>query len=221
MNHALYSDDKLVEKATTEAMNKGVSIFQMWKHGLTDLEHCRWLLELAQFQLNAHVLDIGCGTGQVAHLMEAIRLDLTFSLQNISTSQLNLCPSRMKQYHGDMNTLENVPDKTFDAAMVCYALGHVTDLPTFFKNVKRVLKPNGQVFMYELLPFQNYVEWAWETLGWITHTPRSTAWTWTFMDVYYPSIHELNTTDFEHVCGTKITKEVHERTFPVVYKLMT
>lgn len=224
MKHPFYSDDAAVGRETQKLLDNGVSILQIWKYGTTDREHCEWLLKLAQFKLDAHVLDIGCGTGAVAWEMRTIRVDLKFSCQNISPSQLQLCSTpTFPRYLGNMTTLDGVPDNTFDAAMVCYALGHVENVPTFFDNVARVLKPEGKLFIYDILAKPGFSQWMRNVLNYETYTVELLA------ELSGPMLlthnYELNTKDFnvdefDRVCGYEIAWETQQKTKPVAYQFV-
>lgn len=222
----LYANDATVEQMTKYLVNKGVYIFQIWKKGYNGQKHCEWLLKLANFPPNASVLDIACGIGGVAKAATYWRSDLKFSLQNISQSQLNMCPSHLPQYQGNMDTLENVPSGQFDAAMVCYALGHVGDLDWFFHNTARVLKPGGQLFVYDVQALPGWEQWLLETLGYTTWTIKQLVESACVRKVFSSMqvIEEvrdadfLNCHEFLNVCPMINAVDVTIRTKPVGYK---
>ena len=224
MMNTLYDNDALVAEYTYAALVRGVDIFQIWKYGPTDREHCEWLLRRAIFPLDAYVLDIACGVGSVALTMMGRRPDLHFALHNISLNQLNLCPPGLKKYRGSMDTLTNVPDQTFDAAMVCYALGHVGRLAAFFTNVARVLKPGGMLFIYDVLPEPGNEQWMKDELEYNTYTIadicKAVAVTESLQLIHVYSLDkcEFNVKDFGSVCGPVMANEAISKTKPVAYR---
>ena len=221
----IYTNDATVEQLTKHLISKGVYIFQIWKKGHNDVEHCRWLLDLAQFPLNASVLDIGCGIGGVALRMNEIRPDLRFSLLNVSANQLELCPTRYVHFHDSMDTIQSVPNEVFDAAMVCYALGHVQCLSEFFRNAARVLKPGGMLFVYDVQPLVGWEPWAWHELGYTTWTTKQLVESACTRKVFNSMqvVEEvrdavLNCQQFLSVCPMINAVDVTTRTKPVGYK---
>ena len=221
----IYENDKIVEQFTKHLLKQGTRVFQIWKKGHDDRTHCEWLLNLAQFPLNASVLDIACGVGTVALHMNEVRPDLRFSLQNVSSSQLELCPRRYWLYEGSMDTLQSVPNKAFDAAMVCYALGHVEYLAEFFHNAARVLKPGGQLFVYDVQPLPGWEQWALDVLGYRTYTIKQLVEA-SCVRERFSSMHVLeevsnavlNCHEFLNCCPMINAVDVCTRTKPVGYK---
>mgnify|MGYP001603707132 CR=1 FL=1 len=222
--NTLYDNDALVAEYTRAAQVRGVDIFQIWKYGLTNREHCAWLLGRAMFPVDAYVLDIACGVGTVALTMMGMRPDLHFALHNISLSQLNLCPPGLKKYRGSIDTLANVPDQTFDAAMVCYALGHVEQLDKFFTNVARVLKPGGTLFVYDVLPEPGNKQWMKDELEYNTYTIEDICKAVNVTKLlqlthsYSLDKRKFNVGDFGCVCGLAAAYETFSKTKPVAYR---
>ena len=221
----IYTDDKVVAQLTKHLLKQGTRVFQIWKKGHDDRTHCEWLLKLAGFPGGAHVLDIGCGVGTVALHMNEVRPDLRFSLLNVSPSQLELCPRKYIQYEGSMDTLQSVPDGVFDAAMVCYALGHVQCLADFFHNAARILKPGRQLFVYDVQPLPGWEQWALDVLGYRTYTIKQLVEA-SCVRERFSSMHVLeevsntvlNCQEFLACCPMINAVDVTTRTKPVGYK---
>lgn len=145
---SLYADDVVVERETRGLIDRGIRVLQVFRMGATEREHVAGLLRLADFPLGASVLDAGCGVGEVARLMRELRSDLRFSLLNISRAQLAMCPEGMPRIVGSLDDMP-IEDVSFDAVMICYALGHV-DLRSALAEAERVLRPGGALFIYDL-----------------------------------------------------------------------
>ena len=227
----IYTNEATVDRVTKRLVSQGTSIFQIWKKGTTDSEHCRWLLDLAQFPLNAHVLDIACGIGATASYMQALRPDLKFSLQNISPSQLALCPIAYPlachKFQGNMDMLDNVPNEAFDAAMLCYALGHVHSIELFLYNAARVLKPGGVLFVYDMQAKSGHEKWVWDTFNYRTYTAGQLA-----LIAWYKQLFSalqvleevrdagLNCLEFLNRCPDRTIDEMDAYTWPVGYRFV-
>jgi demethylmenaquinone methyltransferase / 2-methoxy-6-polyprenyl-1,4-benzoquinol methylase len=100
----------------------------------------------------SRVLDIACGTGQVS--AAALRL------VGPTGAVLGVDPSegmrRIAEARRGIRTLagtgERLPvdDASFDVVVMGYALRHVADLLTAFKEMRRVLRPGGVVAILEI-----------------------------------------------------------------------
>src|SRR5579884_3700201 len=80
-----------IEFASNWAIKSNRRIFQFFRFGQTDLLHVGRLLHWAEFPAKAKVIDMGCGTGEVARIMKGLRKDLSFCLVNLSEFQLKFC----------------------------------------------------------------------------------------------------------------------------------
>lgn len=101
------------------------------------------------------VWDCGCGTGQASIDLAAYfnHVDAT----DISEAQIaKATPHRHVHYSVQPAEQTHFPDDYFDAVCVAHAL-HWFDLDGFWREVKRVLKPNGKVFIwgYNWVEFDN------------------------------------------------------------------
>lgn len=99
-----------------------------------------------------HLLDVACGTGLVA--VEAARilgtaanitcLDSSAGMLAIARGKLS---ARFVQGRAEAMPL---PNNSFDFLTMGYALRHVTDLATTFREYNRVLKPGGKLLILEV-----------------------------------------------------------------------
>lgn len=215
----LYEDDELVGALTNFITLHGISVFQLWQHGGHVDTHVSWLLQQAKFKQGATVLDVGCGVGMVATLMNLKRPDLRFSLQNISSSQLKRCPPWFTQYEGPMDKLAKIVPQQFDYVMVCYALGHVESMDEFLDNVWEVLKPGGELFVYDIGVVEEHREWMLRELGY-TYYKDPTHKSFTVEVIYPPREHFELAKGLTDIIEPRVLQEIRDRTFPVVYKLI-
>ena len=94
----------------------------------------------------ARVLDIGCGSGYIAHHLSALR--------NASVTGIDLQPEteahiNYRQYDGIRFPIEKA---SIDAALLCYVLHHTQDLQTVLIELRRVLANGGIAIVYEDIP---------------------------------------------------------------------
>lgn len=112
----------------------------------------RWVQQRHGLKPGHHVLDVACGTGLVA--MEAAKILGT--AENItcldpSAGMLAVARTKLpaKFVQGRAESLP-FPDNSFDFLTMGYALRHVTDLETTFREYRRVLRPGGRVLILEV-----------------------------------------------------------------------
>ena len=98
------------------------------------------------------VLDVACGTGQVA-IEAAWLLGTSKNITCLDPSIGMLAIARTKlAAHFIEARAENMPlaDNSFDFLTMGYALRHVTDLDNTFREYHRVLKPGGKLLILEV-----------------------------------------------------------------------
>jgi demethylmenaquinone methyltransferase/2-methoxy-6-polyprenyl-1,4-benzoquinol methylase len=112
----------------------------------------KWVQQRHGLKPGMHVLDVACGTGLVA--VEAAKI--LGSAENItcldpSEGMLSVAKSKLaaKFVQG---RAEQMPfaDNSFDFLTMGYALRHVLDLETTFREYHRVLRPGGKVLILEV-----------------------------------------------------------------------
>src|SRR5690606_31326521 len=120
----------------------------------------RWkrrLIEVAQLQPDDRVLDLACGTGDIAYLAAALArhvsgLDLTHRMLQLASARRIVAATgndgpaspAVSFVTGDMLALP-FPDGWFDVVTTGYGLRNVPDLPRTLGEIRRVLKPGGRL----------------------------------------------------------------------------
>ena len=138
-----------IDEGTRIMVSRGVKIAQAFRFADNDEDHVERLAKWADLPPFASVVDMGSGTGEVARLWQAKRTDLHFCLVNLSQYQIDIVPHLFRWHCCDML---NVPeaDNFFDAAICCFAIGH-TDKERAFKEMSRLVRPGGVVFVYDMI----------------------------------------------------------------------
>lgn len=138
-----------VEESTRHGLMRGHRIMQTFRYATDDDEHVELLLDMFNLPQHAHVLDAGCGVGEMSHLMSRQRPDLTFLMVNISRYQLSFCPEG-KQYTRLQCDFHDAPvtAATLDAVMFNSALVQM-DREVALAQAFRVLRPGGVLLVNE------------------------------------------------------------------------
>jgi ubiquinone/menaquinone biosynthesis C-methylase UbiE len=104
-------------------------------------------LEIARFlPRGSEVLDVGCGNGFIAHHLSAM---LGTRASGIDLGATAAAPIDYRQYDGAGFPM---PDKSFDAVLLCYVLHHAQDVSVMLEEVRRVLRNGGLAVIYEDMP---------------------------------------------------------------------
>lgn len=123
-----------------------------WGFFRTGAAYRRWVQKHHGLRPGHHVLDVACGTGLVA-LEAANILGAAFNITCLDPSASMLAVARTKLaarfVQGRAEALP-FPDDSFDFLTMGYALRHVSDLETVFREYRRVLKPGGKLLVLEV-----------------------------------------------------------------------
>ncbi len=104
-------------------------------------------LEIARvLPRHAHVLDVGCGNGYIAHHLSALLGSNVLGIDLFPNAEAQI---KYKQF--DSVTFPVTSDSV-DAILLCYVLHHAQDMNAVMSELRRVLKPGGLAVVYEDIP---------------------------------------------------------------------
>jgi ubiquinone/menaquinone biosynthesis C-methylase UbiE len=140
-----------VDEATDIALAAGHRILQTHRFDPDDDVHVDFLYLMMAPPVGAHILDAGCGLGEVSRLMAESDRSLTFEMLNISEKQLAYCPvgDRFNATHGNCHNMP-YPDSSFDVVMFHSALCQM-DEKLALAEAARVLRPDGILFINDMV----------------------------------------------------------------------
>ena len=151
----------------------------------------RWktrLIELAAIQPGQRVLDLACGTGDLAMAASAkgasavVGLDLTQAMIGLARRRDATSSARVMWIVGDMHALP-VPSASFDVVTTGYGLRNVPDLTVALSEIHRTLRPGGIVCSLDFdrpespwlrAVYLTYLDIVGATMGWVLHRDPDT-----------------------------------------------
>lgn len=108
--------------------------------------------------LSSRVLDVGCGSGFIAHHLSAM---LGANVMGIDLATHTEAAIDYRQFDGQHFPVEPA---SVDAVLLCYVLHHAQDLGVVLHELRRVLKMGGRAVVYEDIPYS-----AWDRAVCWTH----------------------------------------------------
>src|SRR5271170_2336296 len=109
----------------------------------------RWMFDRIQLPENAHVLELGCGTGtlwrgsvNVPRGWRAILTDMSDGMLRETRGHLARLGLSFAYSQADAQAIP-FRDASFDAVIANHMLYHVPDIPRALTDIRRVLKPSG------------------------------------------------------------------------------
>jgi len=143
------------------------------------------VVELAGVAAQDSVLDLACGTGDIAARSAAtgarvVGLDLTPRMLELAKHRCTGAP--VHWCTGDICALP-IADATFSVVTVGYGLRNVPDLPTALAEIVRVLKPGGRLCALDFdkpesafirAIYLGYLNVVGGALGWVLHRDPDT-----------------------------------------------
>lgn len=136
----------------------GLPFFSHLEHPIGIWNYIRIADDIAKQISAGHILDWGCGYGQMTYLMRRRGLQVTaFDIGEAGKKlpDIPLCRDIDVVYSAHPTTLP-FSDKSFDAVLSCGVLEHVDEFSergNEFKSLReiaRVLRPGGKFFIYQL-----------------------------------------------------------------------
>ena len=127
-------------------------VYDVMNHLMTAGLDRRWrrLTAEAVVRRGDHVLDVGCGTGELALAAERVGgrvVGLDFSERMLERARRK--SSSIDWVAGDMLALP-FPDASFDAAIIGFGVRNVEDLGLAFRELRRVLRLGGRLGVLEI-----------------------------------------------------------------------
>jgi demethylmenaquinone methyltransferase/2-methoxy-6-polyprenyl-1,4-benzoquinol methylase len=123
-----------------------------------DMKWRRLAIEKAELPENGRLLDIACGTGDLAFtaLREkpALVAAADFSLNMVTLGNSKLNGNATIRFLGADGLAMPFRDNSFDAVVTGFSMRNVVDVDQFLTEMARVVRPGGKVAILEITPVQ-------------------------------------------------------------------
>jgi cyclopropane fatty-acyl-phospholipid synthase-like methyltransferase len=131
-------------------MNKDESFVQR-QNNLID--HC--LSDLGDLS-DRTLLEVGCGNGAnckyISEINDSVKIiGIDLNEENLVIANQHMGSDRTIFYHDDAQKLEQIEDASVDVLICIESALHYPDKNAFFKQIKRVLKPEGKFLVADIL----------------------------------------------------------------------
>lgn len=112
------------------------------------IQHVRVLLKFFGDLTDKRVLDVGCGKGRFARVLQEEQPGAAIWGLDISGEMLKFVPAGVHRLAGSMTALP-VADSTFDAVYATESLEHAVEIERAVSEMCRVLKPGGKLVIID------------------------------------------------------------------------
>jgi ubiquinone/menaquinone biosynthesis C-methylase UbiE len=109
-----------------------------------------FILDKKDVKADTGILEVGCGSGNNTVLMKAATKAEVYGLDQ-SEGMLEKAKLKDSSIHfssGDAVLLEGFRDESLDIVYMVDVIHHIKDIGTMFRNIYRVLKKDGMVFIF-------------------------------------------------------------------------
>jgi SAM-dependent methyltransferase len=133
----------------------------------------RWVRRFYPKGQVIRMLEIGCSQGD---LLQAVQGDPRFEARGLDFADPPLAHARslgLRVDKGDLRSM-NFADASFDLIVALHVLEHVHDLDATFREIRRVLRPNGLLFA--VCPCVTHIKARWAGARWKYLGPPSHLW---------------------------------------------
>ena len=137
------------------------------------INYLRFADEIKSVLGRERILDWGCGYGQMSWLLHRRGLDVvSYDLQDKRLDKF--IRPRVPFHRAPDGCTLPFPDTSFDAVLSCGVLEHVPDERVSLLEIRRILKPKGYLFIYQLPQVYAYTEFINRMRGLWYHKRRYT-----------------------------------------------
>lgn len=139
--------------ATPAVFDEWAPVYDEARNPFCALE-ARLLRQLLPSLQGKTILDAGCGTGRHFPLLSKLQAEWIHAV-DYSAQMLELAKQRLPEnatlHHADCTAVP-IPAQSIDIVLCSLVLGYVSNLPAFCHEMRRLLRPGGQIILADIHP---------------------------------------------------------------------
>ena len=157
---------------------ENAAYFDQWAKSYDKGRITKWFQYTQELAINAmtlsqnsRVLDVGCGTGHAvlalaARLPEGKACGIDISAEMVEEAQTKIPPLLAERTEFRRASSESIPylDGFFDGVLCTNSFHHYPDPIKALKEMQRVLKPGGQIVIFENATDLSWYTWCWDKI---------------------------------------------------------
>lgn len=142
---------KSYEDKSRESYNQKADDYDQTFDGKFTMKFKELLLEKINLETNNSILDVACGNAKLLEMLSS-KYDIKGYGIDISEKMIENAIKKCPDMKFEISSCEHTPFKNemFDVVTVCAAYHHFPDTRAFAKEIKRILKPNGLLYIAEI-----------------------------------------------------------------------
>ncbi len=209
-----------INEGSPALWDSGQRLLHTYRFASTDGQHIRRLLQWADIPVKALVIDLGCGFGEVARMMQKRRNDIHFTLVNTSLIQLEYAPKWMRKLQCNFLSVPQASHR-FDTALHIFSLGF-ENFERALHEAYRLLRKGGSLFILDMVRVSGDNTAMYEAVQYAV--PTITEWENLFEAAGFEVDFCLFPTPQQNlgpsICGSEAAYEaIFHGTIPVVWRL--
>lgn len=148
----LESEKELLQRIQdVSSLNKSVNLMEQFSENTEGWY--KWVFNNIDFRKGKEILELACGNGALwAKNMKNIKINSNIILTELFEDMINEAKMNLSQYENNFKFMladpHGIPfeDNSFDIVIANHILFYMTDVESVLSEIKRVLKPGGQVY---------------------------------------------------------------------------
>lgn len=141
-------------------------IFQSLKNLIRAYRYKK-IIKAIEIRNNTKIIDLSCSDGQFLKMLYFFKPDLDLFGIDINKKEIKKAQINFPLAHLGVENVEKLSfeNKTFDVAFSIASLHHYKNIQKSFKEIRRILKTDGIIYVIDLIPKYKWTQKIWNWHG--------------------------------------------------------